>query len=340
VIGLGLFALANAGLSLLLSTRLQSLGDAFHAPRLACLRRRVVHARPRPCTVLMLGSSQTHYGLRAGALEQRLTRQSGGPVVAYNLGKPGGGPLMSLYTWGRLRREGIIPDLLLLEVVPFMYGDALPVDEIDEARLPITALSLLDQSFLDSYNPERAAHLRQDRLTLRLFPWLGYRRMLLNDTLPWLLQRPLRDEPLPIVNESGDGPGWQLSASRERRREAALYNARNFSAGFQGAMPGERQASAARQLLRECRQHGVRVVVILMPEPELFRTCWPADKVAALESFLRSTAAEYGAEVADARRWLTDDDFADGLHMFPDAAERFTERLGREVVWPRMQARR
>jgi hypothetical protein len=43
--------------------------------------------------------------------------------------------------------------------------------------------------------------------------------------------------------------------------------------------------------------------------------------------------------VVDARTWLDDDDFTDSHHPLQRGAEKFTRRLGRELLEPLVQGR-
>ncbi len=72
----------------------------------------------------MLGSSRTCHGLAADELHERLSRELGRPVSVVNAGLPGSGPFTELLLWRRLRRDGVRPDLLLVEVLPGLLSDA------------------------------------------------------------------------------------------------------------------------------------------------------------------------------------------------------------------------
>jgi hypothetical protein len=77
-----------------------------------------------------------------------------------------------------------------------------------------------------------------------------------------------------------------------------------------------------------------------MPESPALRQAFPPDKVRQAEGFTAALAREHGADVVDARGWLGADDLADGVHPTPAGAERFSERLSRQVVLPRLAPRR
>ncbi len=332
LIALVLFVLANGGLSLLLHTGLAPWRDPFHARRLACLRRRSL-APDRPATVVLLGSSRTHFGLRASALEQQLRQAQSGPVAAFNFGKPGAGPVMTLYTWRRMCREGIQPALLLVEVSSFQFTEDSARQDTSEAVLPSTVLSPGDLAFCERYAPDRVEQLPWDWLLAGAVPWLSHRQVVLWALLPGLLPPEMRQRPVPLLNECGDGTEWEVPPPQVRERVTRQV-VQSMAKDLRRPVPGERPARALRELLEQCRQRGVRVVLLFPPESSALRQALPAEQVRRLERFVRSTAEAHGADLVDARCWLGDDDFADGVHLSPTGAARFTERLGREVVLP------
>jgi hypothetical protein len=340
VCGLGLFVLASAILYLLLHTSLSFWRDSFFARRLACLKRRT-SAAERHFTVVILGSSRSHYGVRASALEQMLNGRRSTSAVAFNLAKPGAGPVMVLYTWQRMCREGIRPDLLLLEVSSFQLAEGSARSDTTEAALPATTLSQADLPFIEMYAPSRLSDLREDWLIEKATPWLGYRSVLLGSLVPRLLPASLRSQPIKMCNDSGDGIDWFSPGTSEARRLATQRTVESLAGSFAEEVPGDRPAQALRQLLAEARQRGIRVVLVLPPEAGVLRQAFPLLKVRQAERFIDGLVREYGAEVVDARGWLNrEDDLADGVHATPAGAARFTERLSREVVLPRLAASR
>jgi hypothetical protein len=337
--GLALFALASAAVYLLLHTRLARWRDPFYAERIDCLCRRVDGPGP-PRTVVLLGSSRTHYGVRAGPLEQQLRAGQPGPVVAFNLAKPGGGPVMVLYSWLRLRQAGARPDLLLVEASTFLLTESSATSDTSEAALPGTTLSPDDLPFIKRYVPERLPDLRREWWTARAAPCLGYRQALLGGALPRLLPPKGRHQPVPMINDSGDGTDW-FTPPGEARLRATRLSVAAVADYLRQPVPAERPARALRDLLREARAAGASVVLVLPPESAALRQALPADRVRQAEHFLEEVAREHGAAVVDARGWLPDeDDFADGVHCTRRGAERFTERLGREVILPWLKAGR
>src|SRR5205085_3265632 len=94
------------------------LRDPYYGYKARQLIGRAVGNPERPFTVLMIGSSRTAFGLQGSRLEERFAAELRRPVVAFNFGVPGAGPVMQLLHYQRLRAAGVRPDLLLIELLP------------------------------------------------------------------------------------------------------------------------------------------------------------------------------------------------------------------------------
>src|ERR1700756_4547011 len=90
---LAFFVGAQVGLALAAERWIPELRDPEYGVRLRGLRQRL-DAGPPPFTVVMLGSSRTTTGLVASRLESSLQREVARPVVAYNFGVTGAGPIL------------------------------------------------------------------------------------------------------------------------------------------------------------------------------------------------------------------------------------------------------
>src|SRR5262249_40283015 len=106
---------------------------------------------PRPRLVLMLGSSRTALGVRGQQMERQLREALDFPVVVFNFGIPAAGPLTELLTLKRLLREGLRPDLLLIEVLPPQLAGQAPVAGGELAWLPVSRLKLVDLALLERH---------------------------------------------------------------------------------------------------------------------------------------------------------------------------------------------
>jgi hypothetical protein len=75
-----------------------------------------------------------------------------------------------------------------------------------------------------------------------------------------------------------------------------------------------------------------------MPDP--FREYYSPAAQGAIRSYVQGLSREYAVPVVDMRDWVEDRDFFDGVHLTHAGAAAFTERFGREVLWPLLARRR
>ena len=125
--------------------------DPTYGDKLAKLRAK---KSDRPL-VVMLGSSRTLLGFNAGLVEEENPHWR-----AFNFGSPGSGPISNLVYLKRLLNDGIVPDLLLIEILPanLVDGDGGPREQ---ATLTGERLSLREIELVEGYgfrsDPVRAA---------------------------------------------------------------------------------------------------------------------------------------------------------------------------------------
>jgi hypothetical protein len=118
---------------------------------------------------------------------------------------------------------------------------------------------------------------------------------------------------------------------------AATEHARQaYEEHLSGFRLGGPSAAALRELLELCRAEGISAALVLMPEGSEFRSWYPPAARAQIDHFLDELCRDCGAGVIDARLWLADEDFVDGHHPYPQGAARFSARLAREVIAPRL----
>ena len=75
---------------------LPELRDPLYAFKARRLCERTVEDPAKPFSVVLLGSSRAIFGFKAGLLEKPLTETMGRPVVVFNFGVTGAGPVTSL----------------------------------------------------------------------------------------------------------------------------------------------------------------------------------------------------------------------------------------------------
>src|SRR5262249_53740330 len=101
---------------------------------------------------------------------------------------------------------------------------------------------------------------------------------------------------------------------------------------------GEPSCRAQRDLLQLCRDEGIAIALLWMPETAAYRSWYGPDVLARVRAFLGEIGRDYGAPLIDAREWVGDDGFSDGHHLTTAGAAVFTERFGREALLPALEA--
>ena len=326
--GFAVFAALQLAFGLLAEARPQ-VRDPLYGDKLAKLRRRL-RELPGDKLVVMLGSSRTGLAFHAANVEQQLTG-----VVAFNFGVPSAGPVTQLVYFERLLRDGVTPDLLLVEVLPsllavtpdgvpresaLLFGDRLTFSECD---------SVCRYGF-----PSDAVHARWARTVALPAYWLRFQTLtrVLPSSLPWHTRCDW--------SRGADADGFSrasLQAIDAATRATLTDNARReYAPTLADYTPGGPAVAALDDLLALCRAQGVRVRLVLMPESHGFRGYLPADGSARLVKCLRERAVP----LIDARNWLDDAAFYDGHHTFVAGADVFTERLSRETIGSVLKAGR
>jgi hypothetical protein len=331
---LSYFALSELALEVASGRRLPEMRDPEYGVRVERLRQRMGTTRQRPFTVLMLGSSRTTLGFVGSRLESCLADGLHRPVLVYNFGLTGAGPILEELVLHRLLSNGIKPDLLLVEVIPPLLAGQWP-HELN--RLPITRLWLEELPPLGRYGA-MVANLRADWWRSRPVPAYAYRFSILSRLLPAFVPYQLRMDWLYRMDDSGDvvglkkrSPEWHDSAVR---RTLADYE--RYFINFQIEGP---EANALRNLLTYCRKMQIPAALILMPEAKAFRNLYPANAWRKIETFTVELGREFGVPLINAREWMRDSDFSDAHHLLEEGAVCFTDRLGRQALLPLLRNR-
>jgi hypothetical protein len=332
----GAFVLFQAGLALAIEFWLPELRDPEYGFRLARLYPRTVLAVERPFTVLMLGSSRTTAGFNAGRLEKELSQELQRPVVVFNFGLTGAGPLMQLLDLQRLLAKGIRPDLLLIEVLPPLLTGHIPHSELN--RLPVHRVWLAELPLLARYGGA-LDEMRKTWWETWPVPCYTRRFAIVSRLLPAWLPYQLRMDWAYQIDDSG----WVASPvnrSTPELRRRAVERARNEYLGYLvGFRLGGPACQALRELLELCRSEGIAAAFVLMPEGTEFHSWYPPGVWPQIENFLTGLGREYAVPLINAREWMADEDFSDSHHLLPRGATVFTDRLGREALVPLVRNR-
>jgi hypothetical protein len=290
------------------------------AVRLAKVRQRQAEQPGRPLW-LVLGSSRMRTGYWPESVEPPRDRQ-GRPVLVFNFAHNGMGPVFQHLYLRRLLREGVRPDLVVLEVMPLYLHhepDAFLTHFLVWPELPRAA----------SYIPWHALVRNLARRQVELYPDAA--RAVFPSDLHWLVPPgdALRVGPTLALGGPGQMRDRVTEADRRRRidLQCAMYQWRDVTVS-------ERGERALRDSLELCRLARIEVVLLLSPEGESFGLFYPPGAEGTLVARVRRLGAEAGVRVVDARRWLVEEEFCDGHHMLRRGAAKFTRRLHHEVLAP------
>ena len=296
--------------------------DPQYAARLARLRAARAEHPERPLLVLF-GSSRTCQLFRPERMAP-LEAPDGRTVLPFNFSRTGGGPIYCRLAYGRLRDEGLTPDFAVIELMPALF-----VKRFEQLFHPAAVADELND--LAAYtSPARAAKFYA---RYRHVPWHANRAGLVRQFAPvWSIPFPAED-PDALDSLGGDGqlPVWVSDEGREAATTRTVDQTKILTTDYRIDPGADR---ALRDLLRECREAGTRVVLVRTPESTLYQTAYPPGAVAAVDEYAARLAREFGVTVIDARGWLSDAHFFDGDHPLLAGQQVFTERLHREVLVP------
>ena len=296
------------------------------------LTSRVDHYRARQSEgrrVLFLGSSRLQHGIRVGVLEPQLTAALGEPVAVFNYGVSGGGVLTSARQWRRLAAAGARPDVAVVEVVPSLLHDGWPALDASSAAVPAGELDWADIDQFCRLDPARA-ELYRDNVLARVVPLSGHRQVIASRLLPGLQPIGQRRRPDEFRDIDTDPP-----ASKHAR---ALQGARDVHGlPLSGFRLSRARVGELEELLADLRTAGVPTLVLVTPEGPTFQGWYALAAWAEIESHLRAVCAGTGATFVSARDWFGDDAFFDAHHLTVAGAERFSRRLGAEVLVPALR---
>lgn len=328
--GLLLFAALQGGLAWLVERAGPYFRDPVYADRAAKLHSRLA-ATDAPHCLLMLGSSRTAYGVRMKLVEEHARQALAEPVVAFNFGTPGAGPVTNLVYFRRLLAEGVRPDRVFIEVMPAYLSTQIAAP----AEMAWTNLERFtgDEIAVLASVGVATEGVRAAYRASSLFPGFYLRQQLVSrvwrNLLPWYVRFDF--------SRNADARGWNepMDAGTLEGLTKGIANARkDFVPQLTNYRPGGPAGEALRATLELCREHHAAAALVLMPEGVTFRGWYSADALARLDAFLDGLTREFGVPVIDARTWVAERDTSDSHHLLLSGATTFTERFSREAVVP------
>lgn len=321
--GLFAYALLHVGFALWLDYGPPRVRDPEYGKRLAAVRGRVADHSGRPL-VLCVGSSRTAMGVRPGVLADR----ADAPLLV-NFALAGSGPVMELMALRRAIADGVKPAAVLVEYWPaFLHEEGGYHEDarIDAARLSPADRPLVRDYFRDPAKVDRALSARW------LNPWFEHRHSLMNQLSPGWLPYHRRSEAL---WDKIDGWGWL--PGREGATPAERVSAEAAAAGYYRPLFAQFTVSAVadralRQTLAECRERGIPVALLYLPESATFRGYMPPAAQALADGHLATIVRDTGVPLIDARGWVSDEALPDGFHLTQAGAAVVTRRLADAVA--------
>ncbi len=300
--------------------------DPLYGDKFAKLDRKLA-ANPGAKTVVMLGSSRTGLAFHGKRVEEAIAAQ-GHTTVAFNFGIPASGPVTHLIYLRRLLDSGVVPDLILIEILPSMLMETTdgPLERLWFFPDRIT-LRECDTLIGHGFQP---GPVRESHAKSVLFPAFSLRFQLLTRVAPSWVPWQYRFDWSRSADECGWGTPLLQTISPADRQKAEAQARAEYANVLADLRPGGGATTALCEILELCRERGIRVKIVLMPEGSTFQSMYSAQSLERLKAFL----SPLGTPIVDARNWLTDDVFTDGHHMFRVGAEQFTDRLTREVILP------
>ena len=237
----------------------------------------------------------------------------------------------------RLLHAGIVPDLLLIEVLPPALADG-PDGPGEQAFFTGERLSRSEIELVEAHGFRREP-LRSAWRESIYSPASALRFQLLGRTVPSWIEPKLRCD----WSRSTDAHGWttppRQSVTAEERAERTASAASEYRATLANLSVEGRPLAALRGVLELCRECGIPCRVVVMPEAPTFQSLYAPGLSGLIVAAIDAIARQNGNALIDARNWLAEEDLYDGHHLFRAGAERFTRRLTEEAIRPRFAAK-
>jgi hypothetical protein len=327
--GLALFTLVQIALAPALLRYGLPLRDPGYGQKVRRLNQRLA-SNPRPLLAVGIGSSRTIFGLRGQVAEPWLRQRLGRPVVVFNMGLTGAGPITNLINLRRLLNEGIRPDLLLIEVLPRSLNEEESVAEVQPERLPASRLRYDEMRTLARLAQQQS--VQRHWWLAQAVPAYAHRLSFLTCAAPTLTVPSRRWEMNPF--EDSDDSGWvEMPALCAERAQRSLMEAKlDYQPALVAFRLSEAKVAVVRKTIQLAHNAGVTPALVLMPEGPTFRTWCPPAVWQQIHAAVERLSREGAAPLLDLRECVGEDGFFDSHHLYPAGAALFTRRLAEEIA--------
>ncbi len=323
---LGALVVMNIALATILEVGPVRLRDPEYGLRLQSLRERQAQFPNRKLTVV-LGSSRTAMGIRPDIYETSVIPTDNPPLL-FNMSMAGAGPVFQRMTLERLLNDGVTPDAILFEFWPaLLRGDGL---YREDRRMIPERLHTTDDPIVRDYFTDPAATRAQMR-TNRLLPAWYNRRSLLEQFCPQLLPWSERTDG---AWSTLDGWGWlpgRKTYTAEQVERGWPHVAGFYAPLFQSFEIAPLAEKALHDCFGRCRELGIEVTLIALPESARFRTLMTPESIRLTDEYRHRLQTEWNIPFLDGRSWADDASLPDGFHLTQDGAARFTRELAPQL---------
>lgn len=316
--------LAHLGLAAVMEA-LPQLRDPDYGYRVVRAREQQRRHPDRPL-VLVLGTSRTANGLDPSAAG--FPDEPGSPSL-FNFGLSGANPVHLRTHLARLRADGVKPAALLVELFPV----TLATDRTDDAECA-PALAKLTAGDVRRLELAEPLAFSARWAVARLNAWHEQRLVLVSHLVPgWLPWQQRLDQYWRSTDRFGFRP-YPVNQAAELRGSRFAATRATYARTAGELRIGAASDRALRALVADCRAAGTPVAFFLAPESPAFKSWYTPESRAALALYLRTLSGELGCPVFESPGEFAEEDFADGHHLLPAAAARFTRHLTEQHLRP------
>ena len=333
--GLIVLLLLQLGLGVAAEQSLYIRDPGYSDKEIRLTRQEALH--PEGPRIVMLGTSRTAAAFHAGRAREQL-----GSGVVFNFGIPASGPVTHLLYLRRLLADGHKPNLLLLEVLPPSLAD---VPAIEDGR-PVEHLAPLEARFFFGDRMRRSElhaavqygfspeYVNQKWLESVAVPFHALRFPIMGRLAPSAQPWHLRFDWSRGCDEFGWGAPFAETVTPLEYEFGLEKAIKEYVWILRDMHPNGGGSRALAEIAKLCREQGIQLKLVMMPEASGFRVIYPPVVVERMHTFLTGVCREHGCELIDAREWLPDTGFSDGHHMLKGGAVEFTDRISRAAVDP------
>lgn len=316
LVGLGGFVVLAVAFVVVMDVRFPFWTDREYAARRQIVLDRTAENPERPLLVV-LGSSRVGAGFVPEELGP-ICDDRGQQISVINFSHLGAGPRMNLLQLQRLLRDGIAPEYVLVEFMPSL-GHREP---IVLSQLAISDVAVLFRHWDGEQLFGKAAEYRLTAMS-------RYRANCLQSVAPALMT----GERVTLRAYGGDCDWVRPAVVDAEKRDALARLVQEQCAESMANWHVDPLADGAmRELLAVCREHGIRVGVVLFPESSTFRSWYGCGAEARMRQYLTSLSESESVAIFDLRDALPDDAFIDPHHLSAEGSRAFTGRLEQEVM--------